>query len=98
MAEQNAGSTQILEALGAINVVTSEVSDASSEMKLASASVVSEIRTLLDISEEVRRGIGQIAVGTEEIGHSMVSVSDLSRRNADNISAVSTQAGQFKID
>ncbi len=97
MAEQNAGSAQILEALGTINTVTAEVRGASSEMKQASASVVAEIQTLLDTSEEVRRGIGEIAVGTEEIDRSMVSVSDLSRKNSENIAAVGAEAGQFKI-
>ena len=97
MVEQNAGSTQILDALAAINTVTMEVRTASTEMKLASTSVVSEIRTLLGISEEVRRGIGEIAAGTDDIDQSMVAVSELTRKNAHDVAVVKAETGQFKI-
>ncbi|HAW86613.1 MAG TPA: hypothetical protein DD477_00040 [Spirochaetaceae bacterium] len=97
MVEQNAGSTQILDALAKINTVTTEVRTASAEMKIASASVLSEIRILLGISEEVRRGIGEIAAGTDDIDQSMVAVSELTYKNAHDVSVVQTEAGQFKI-
>ena len=97
MAEQNAGSAQILEALATINTVTADVRTASSEMTLASSSVLSEIRTLQEISEEVRQGIGEIAAGTDEIDRSMVVVSELTRKNALDVSVVNAEAGQFKI-
>lgn len=97
MAEQNAGSAQILDALATINAVTADVRTASSEMTLASSSVLTEIRTLQGISEEVRQGIGEIAAGTDEIDRSMVAVSELTRKNAIDVSAVNAEAGKFKI-
>lgn len=97
MVDQNAGSAQILDSLATINAVTADVRTASSEMTRASSSVLTEIRTLQGISEEVRQGIGEIAVGTDEIDRSMAAVSELTRRNAMEVSAVNAEAAQFKI-
>lgn len=97
MSEQSAGSSQILEALGAINEVTSEVRVASGHMRKAGTAVAGEIDTLLAFTSELRHGVDSISVEAAEIESSVVRAKDLTNANSDNIEVLMGESAQFKI-
>ena len=66
-------------------------------MRQASRSLVTETKTLLEINHEVRAGIDEISVGTEEIDKAAQATSELSRVNAEKIGQVTAIIGKFKL-
>lgn len=97
MDEQSTSSHEIRKALGDIEGATLQVREASDQMRQASLSLVTETKTLLEINHEVKAGIDEIAVGTEEIDKAAQATSELSRINSEKIGQVATIVGKFKL-
>ena len=97
MNEQSICSQEISKALCKIEGATVQVREASDQMRQASRSLVTETKTLLEINHEVRAGIDEISVGTEEIDKAAQATSELSRVNAEKIGQVTAIIGKFKL-
>jgi len=96
MAEQNEGTKQVLEALSEINRGTSEVRSATAEMREGSIMVASEMKNLVEVTEEVRAGIGAIDEGGKSIAESARVSAELGERNRELAAKVVEQANHFK--
>lgn len=97
MEEQRTGTTQVLEALGAIRDQTSEVRGGSAEIKTASSAVLEQIRLLKDTAEILRQSMDEIATGTQQIDSSVNAVNEKSVVNRENIDRVLEQVNRFKL-
>jgi len=96
MAEQNEGTKQVLEALSEINRGTSEVRSATAELREGSVMVATEMKHLVEVTEEVRAGIGAIDEGGKSIAESARISAELGERNRELAAKVVEQANHFK--
>jgi methyl-accepting chemotaxis protein len=65
--EQREGSSQILEALRAMNDITAHVRNASTEMSSGNATVLSAMEKLRGLASEIEERMGRVAEGTADL-------------------------------
>ncbi|HRZ89712.1 MAG TPA: methyl-accepting chemotaxis protein, partial [Spirochaetia bacterium] len=97
MAEQSAGSAQVLEALNQIHEITDEVRAGAGEMREGADAVIGEMKRLLDDSVEIEHSMTEIASGAAEVSQASNLTADLTVRNRDGIGAVTERMGRFKV-
>jgi methyl-accepting chemotaxis protein len=97
MEEQGAGSKQILDAIAALNGITGQVKGGSEEMLSGSRGVIRESKNLGIATEEITRGINEMAAATDQINTAINQVNELSLQNRDNIDMLVRQVSVFKI-
>ena len=98
MQEQEAGSRQILEAIGQLNSITGLVRSASEKMAMESQGVVNENQSLKQITEEVASGMDEMAVGADQINNAVNKVNEISETNNSNISDLRGEIAKFRLD
>jgi methyl-accepting chemotaxis protein len=98
MEEQNAGSKQILEAMGLLSEVTDLVKDTSTEMLEGSKQVIIESRNLGQATEEISNGINEMATGANQINEAVSKVNDLSTHNKENVEVLVSEVEKFKVE
>ncbi|MDR0569262.1 MAG: methyl-accepting chemotaxis protein [Spirochaetaceae bacterium] len=98
MEEQDAGSKQILEAIGEVHEITEHVKGGSQEMLEGSKEVIQESKNLEQVTQEIAGGINEMASGAEQINAAVHRVNDLSSRNRENIDILVREVARFKVE
>lgn len=98
MDEQQAGSSQILDAMHRINTITSDVRYASESIDKASKSILGQMEKLSEVTAEVNGSMSGISEGISSLKDAFNQVNDLSRENADSINHMSEAVGKFKVE
>jgi methyl-accepting chemotaxis protein len=98
MEEQNAGSKQILEAIGQLNEVTRMVKDGSTEMLEGSEQVIHESRNLEMVTEEITNGMNEMATGADQINVAVTRVNSITGENKENIEILVREVSKFKVE
>ena len=98
MDELAIGSDEILRAVGELNDITTEVSEASVAMNDGAQQIMSTITELREITETATNGVREIAVGVHEMESVAMNVSESSRTNRENINSIDESIGQFTTD
>jgi methyl-accepting chemotaxis protein len=98
MEEQNAGSQQILEAIGQLNEVTRMVKDSSTQMLEGSEQVIHESRNLEVVTQEITNGMNEMVAGAEQINVAVNRVNTISGENKESINILVQEVAKFKIE
>jgi methyl-accepting chemotaxis protein len=98
MEEQGEGSKQILEAVGRMNEISSQVKNGSEEMRTGSGAVLDASKTLEVITEELVSGMNEMAVGADQINVAVTRVNEISGQNKSDIDALIREVDKFKIN
>jgi methyl-accepting chemotaxis protein len=96
MSEQNAGSREILEAIGQLSDITVQVKSGFAEMSTGSEEVIRESEELGRLNAEVAGSMGEMASGVGQIAVAMNRVNDISRDNKESIQALLSEVAKFK--
>lgn len=97
MHEQEAGSTQVLEAMHTIDDTTAEVRNSSQEMLSKSKVVSDAMNTLNSISEKISNSITEISQGADTISGSVDFVKQSASLNKESLKGVSRTLDNFKL-
>jgi methyl-accepting chemotaxis protein len=97
MAEQGIGSSQILEALKAMNDITVEVRTSSSEMNSGNVKILAGMKRLSETAEEIRDSMAEMSDGAGEISGNAKKASTLAEETRNAISQAHGAAVKFKI-
>jgi methyl-accepting chemotaxis protein len=97
MDEQNEGSKSILESIGTLNEITSQVKSGSREMLAGSREVIVEGENLTRITGEVSGSMGEMAEGVVQITVAMNRINELSLTNKESIDILSGEVGKFTV-
>ncbi|MDR1249407.1 MAG: methyl-accepting chemotaxis protein [Treponema sp.] len=98
MEEQNAGSKQILEAIGQLNEATQMVKSSSQEMLEGSRQVIEESKNLELATQEISNGMNEMAVGADQINVSVTRVNGISGTNKESIDVLVGEVSKFKVE
>jgi methyl-accepting chemotaxis protein len=98
MEEQNAGSKQILEAIGQLNEATQMVKGGSQEMLEGSKQVIQESKNLELVTQEISNGMNEMASGADQINTAVAQVNTVSETNKENIDVLVKEVAKFKIE
>jgi methyl-accepting chemotaxis protein len=98
MEEQNAGSKQILEAVGQLNEVTRMVKDGSTQMLEGSGQVIQESKNLEIVTQEITNGMNEMATGADQINVAVRRVNEISGQNKENIDVLVREVSKFKVE
>ena len=98
MDEQNEGSKTILESLERLRSVRQDVEIQSEELRGAGNAILQETSTLVDLTDGIRGGMNEIAVGTKEISAAVEGITEMSRTNSRSIRAVNDEVSRFIVD
>jgi methyl-accepting chemotaxis protein len=98
MEEQNAGSKQILEAIGQLNEVTHMVKHGSEEMLAGSRQVIEGSRNLELVTQEISNGMNEMSTGAEQINVAINRVNTISEDNKTNIDVLVKEVSKFKVE
>jgi methyl-accepting chemotaxis protein len=97
MEEQAEGSKHILEAVEELHTITDLVKRKSEEISAESREVRNKNAALGRISEEVAKGIDEMAAGAEQINRAVVRVNEISCTNKDSIGVLQEEMSTFKV-
>ena len=97
MKEQNEGSKQVLQAISALNDITQNVQQNSTEMLTGSQEVLNETKNMNTITQQISNGINEMATGAQQITTAVENVNKLAIDNKTSIEIVNTEVGKFKI-
>ncbi len=98
MTEQSAGGRQVLEALAAINEITTQVRNGSVEMREGSRMILQETQAVREGTEELERNISEISRRTEEITKTINRINQMSESNKSYIEILTSETRRFKIE
>jgi methyl-accepting chemotaxis protein len=98
MEEQGQGSKQILEAVGWLNEITVGVKQNSEEININSKAVIETSRTLESITQEITRGMNEMASGADQINGAVNHVNKISGQNKSDIDELIREVNRFKIE
>ncbi|MDR1565928.1 MAG: methyl-accepting chemotaxis protein [Treponema sp.] len=98
MEEQNAGSQQILEAIGQLNEVTRMVKDGSGQMLEGSRQVIQESKNLELVTQEITNGMNEMATGADQINVAVTRVNGISGENKESIDVLVGEVSKFKVE
>ena len=97
MEEQDEGSKSILESIGTLNDITSQVKSGSRDMLAGSREVIQEGENLTRITGEVSGSMGEMAEGLAQITVAMNRINELSLTNKESIDILSGEVGKFAV-
>ncbi|AEF82901.1 methyl-accepting chemotaxis protein [Leadbettera azotonutricia] len=97
MEEQNAGSKQILDAIGGLHDKNQSVKSGSTVMLAKSAEVIEESKKLEMITSEITTGMDEMAAGAREINQAVQEVNKISLENRESIQALIAEVTKFKV-
>jgi methyl-accepting chemotaxis protein len=98
MEEQNAGSKQILTAIGELNEITRMVKDGSSRMLEGSRQVIQESKNLELTTQEITNGMNEMATGADQINVAVSRVNTISGENRESIDILVKEVSKFKVE
>lgn len=97
MAEQQEGSNQMLEALQALQRLTSEVQTGSQEMTSGNQTLVKEAVRLRDSSQAARDSLAAIEAETKALGDSAIGLAHLVDSLRGSVEKMDGSVGRFKV-
>ena len=97
MAQQNAGSRTVLDAVGRISEITAKVRSGSREMENGSRRVLEEMARLVEISGKVSVSMDAVSSNTMEIDSVVKEVSSMSSTNMKAVSWINEQLEIFQV-
>ena len=98
MNAQNAGSSQIIEAMKSIDDSTISVKQGAGEMKTEGKTVLAEIQSLEQTSSSVFEFVDQMLSGTDSIEESIRAGNESSARNGESIRSLEQMTMKFKVE
>jgi methyl-accepting chemotaxis protein len=98
MEEQNAGSKQILDAIGQLNEATQLVKSGTEEMMEGSKQVIQESRNLETVTQEITNGMNEMAAGADQINVAVTRVNTISGDNKKSIDVLVGEVSRFKME
>ena len=98
MEEQGQGSKQILEAVGQLNDITSQVKTGTMEMFEGSKEVIKESQNLELVTQEISGGMNEMATGADQINLAVNHVNEISFKNRESINMLVKEVSKFRID
>lgn len=97
MQEQNAGSSQILEAIRLITESTQVIQDNSNNMLNGSDTVLSEMERLASITLEINDSVSAISEATAIVNQSVIEVKSSADENIESAERLAAQTETFKL-
>ena len=97
MAEQNAGSKQINEALRTMNTSQSDVQDASKEMESKNATILGEMSSLRETSALMQESMDEMSEGAQKVEESGGKLLGISQDVHAAINKIGSQIDLFKV-
>jgi len=97
MEEQGVGSKQILEGVGKVNDITSQVRNRSEEMLQNANEVIRESENLEKATQEIECGMSEMATGANQINVAVNHVNEISGKNREGISVLIGEVSRFKV-
>jgi methyl-accepting chemotaxis protein len=97
MEEQETGSKTILDTIGSLNGLTSEVKGSAAGMLGDSREVIQESKALERMTAEIGNGIAEMASGAEQIDTAVNRVNDISVENKKQIELLIMEVSRFKV-
>ncbi|QQO07386.1 methyl-accepting chemotaxis protein [Breznakiella homolactica] len=98
MEEQNAGSQQILEAIGHLHEATQMVKNGAQEMLTGSQEVIRESKNLEMTTQEISNGMNEMASGADQINTAVHRVNEISGENKEYIDILVREISKFKVE
>ena len=98
MQEQDSGSQEVLVAIRDINAVTQEVRAGSDEMLHGSEIVVSEMRRLIELTNDITASMNDMATDAAHINDTVKNVNKLTVENKDSIHTLADEIHVFKVE
>ena len=96
--EISTGNAQVIEAMGILNTLTTEITDASKNIQKETGRLLESFKQISNIAVENTNGIQETSTGISEINKTIVKLHDLSNENADTIRKLDDEMGRFKTD
>jgi len=97
MEEQVSGSTVVLSSLKEMRDITEGVKDGSREMTQGNRQILESVSRLDSLSRQVSLAMKEIEHGINEINQAVISVTDLTEKNRENIEGVREDASRYKL-
>lgn len=97
MAEQNQGSTQVLEAIRSINDITLQVQDGSSSMRRGSSEILNEMNRLAEMTEELKGGMDETHKGVTSVTNAIQTLKGITSENERSAEALKSALSKFTI-
>jgi methyl-accepting chemotaxis protein len=97
MEEQNAGSRQILDAIGNVNSITRQVSEGAARMQAGSAEVMAGARDLEGVTAEITGGMEEMSSGAVQMNNALIRVQELTGKNKEDIGVLVQEVARFKV-
>ena len=98
MEEQGIGSKQILEGVGKVNDITTQVRNRSEEMLQNAKEVIRESENLEKATQEITSGMNEMASGAQQINTAVHNVNDISGKNREGIGILIKEVSKFKVE
>jgi methyl-accepting chemotaxis protein len=96
LAEQEEGSSQMLEALRDMNQVSSQVQSGSREMRSGNKTLLLEIELLKASTQAISATLSELVEGTKNLNEASVDLEAMAERTAATIQAMDGLVGRFK--
>jgi methyl-accepting chemotaxis protein len=98
MTEQSEGGTQVLQAVHAINRVTTEVKDQSARMLDESALIIEAMKRLSGLTAEIDGAMRETESGATEIDTALQGLNEISGKNRESIARLTGEVSKFKLE
>ncbi|MCR5613093.1 methyl-accepting chemotaxis protein [Treponema sp.] len=98
MDEQNAGSSQVLEAISEIQSSTETVKNNTSLLLDGGTQIGKEMTTLADLTREISDSMNEMATGSTQITKAVELCRELSTENQNKLSDVKTEVQMFTVE
>jgi len=98
MEEQSHGSKQVLQAIGQVSDITTQVKAGSHQMMTGSKEVIAESKNLENVTQEITGGMNEMAAGANQINSAVTRVNELSGKNRASIQSLLLEVSRFKIE
>jgi methyl-accepting chemotaxis protein len=93
--EISIGNGQITESLTQLNTLTEDVRNSGRLMREGTDSITNSFAHIADVASENKRGIDEISIGVGDISTAIAQLSELSKQNSSNISALDDEMAKF---
>jgi len=97
MEEQQVGSRQILESVHDIREASHEVRSHSGDMHTKADNTLATMGTLHRVTQEIRQGMDEIAIGTSDINQALAAITEQGVRNKESVDELAAEAVKFKV-
>ena len=98
MEEQGTGSKQILEAVGQLNEITTQVKNSSQQMLEGSKEIITEGRNLEKVTQEITGEMTEMVKSSDQISVAVNEVNTISGQNKEIIDNLVIAVSRFTID